>query len=101
MSVTGPSAEGPAGPTASGDRPPDGPPPGTLAVLPSEEVLRWEGGPSLGSAGRLFLSALVVLFILFGLPMVMPFGSKPTVAYLLVMGVPAVFVIRLVWRRGR
>jgi hypothetical protein len=74
---------------------------GEAAVMPSFELLRYESGPPLTTAGRLILMGLVALFVLAGLGLFLPLGLKMTMVYLLVAGIPAAFVMRLIWTRQR
>ena len=74
---------------------------GDAAVMPSFELLRYESGPPLTTSGRLILMGLVALFVLAGLGLFLPLGLKMTVVYLLVAGIPAAFVMRLIWTRQR
>jgi hypothetical protein len=80
----------------------DGPPAEDQAlVLPSFELLRYESGPPLTTAGRVILMVIVGLFVLVGMGLFLPLGPKMTVVYLLVAGIPAAFVMRLIWTRKR
>jgi hypothetical protein len=70
-------------------------------IMPSFELLRYESGPPLTTAGRVLLMAIVGLFVVVGLGLFLPLGLKMTVVYLLVAGIPAAFVMRMIWTRQR
>jgi hypothetical protein len=74
---------------------------GEAAVMPSFELLRYESGPPLTTGGRLILMGFVALFVLAGLGLFLPLGVKMTVVYLLVAGIPAGWVMRMIWTRQR